>query len=82
MDIENALIGYSGFVGSSLTRQQEFRYFYRSTNISEIRKKSFQTVVCAGVSALKWKANKNPEEDKRSIGALIGNLSTMAPALD
>ena len=77
MDIENALIGYSGFVGSSLIRQQEFKYLYRSTNISEIQNKSFHTVVCAGVSALKWWANKNPEEDKRSIDSLMANLSTI-----
>jgi hypothetical protein len=54
MDIANALIGYSGFVGSSLTRQQEFRHLYLATNISEIRRKSFQTLVCASAECVNY----------------------------
>jgi dTDP-4-dehydrorhamnose reductase len=79
MKIENksALIGYSGFVGSSLLRQHGFKNIYRSTNISEIQNKSFDTVVCCGVSAVKWWANKNPQDDKRSIQSLIDNLKTI-----
>lgn len=77
MSVKNALIGYSGFVGSTLLKQCEFSDKYRSTNISEIQNKSFDTVVCAGAPAVKWLANKNPEQDQESIKSLISNLSTV-----
>ncbi|CAM3901574.1 hypothetical protein VA7868_04121 [Vibrio aerogenes CECT 7868] len=73
----NALIGFSGFVGQTLLKQAPFEDLYRSTNISEIRGKSFNTIVCAGVSAVKWLANKEPEQDKASIDALIEHLSAI-----
>ncbi|MDG0811820.1 NAD-dependent epimerase/dehydratase family protein [Cohnella rhizosphaerae] len=74
----DALIGYSGFVGSNLMRQRKFDQFYRSTNIEEIEEKEFDTVICAGVSAVKWKANREPEEDWRSIENLVNHLKKMS----
>ena len=44
----NGLIGYSGFVGSTLLKQAAFEARYRSTNIGEIEGRSFDTLVCAG----------------------------------
>jgi hypothetical protein len=43
-----ALIGYTGFVGTTLMKQTQFDDFYRSTNISDIKGKKFDLVVCAG----------------------------------
>lgn len=77
MTKEDALIGYSGFVGSTLLKQKKFNNLYRSINIAEIRDKSFDTVVCAGAPAVKWLANKNPEQDRHSIQDLISHLSTI-----
>jgi hypothetical protein len=68
---KNALIGYTGFVGSTLMAQAKFSSLYRSNNIDEIRGKKFDTVVCAGAPGLKWKANTSPDEDKASIFSLI-----------
>ncbi|MEZ9514030.1 pyridine nucleotide transhydrogenase [Vibrio splendidus] len=77
MKSKSALIGYSGFVGSTLLKQKSFNELYRSTNIADIRSKSFDTVVCAGAPAVKWLANKHPEQDKQSIQDLISHLSTI-----
>lgn len=77
MTNKNALIGYSGFVGGTLLKQTNFDDLYRSTNIADIRDKSFDTVVCAGAPAVKWLANKNPEQDKESIEGLISHISTI-----
>ncbi|NKF52670.1 pyridine nucleotide transhydrogenase [Shewanella sp. WXL01] len=74
---KSALIGYSGFVGSTLLKQSKFDELYRSTNIENIRGNSFGTVVCAGAPAVKWLANKNPEQDRQSIQGLISHLSTI-----
>ena len=39
--MENALIGFSGFVGSSLLKQTEFEHLYRSINIADIENNTF-----------------------------------------
>lgn len=75
---DNALIGYTGFVGTTLMGQVNFAERYRSSNIDEIRGKRFDTVVCAGAPGLKWKANAHPDEDKASIDALIRSLGHVA----
>jgi nucleoside-diphosphate-sugar epimerase len=72
--MNNALIGCSGFVGSSLLKQAPFEFLYRSTNIAEIECKTFDTVVCAGAPAQKWIANKEPEADREKIEGLITHL--------
>jgi nucleoside-diphosphate-sugar epimerase len=77
LNIKNALVGYSGFVGSTLVKQFNFDDLYRSTNISEIQDKTYDTVVCAGAPAVKWLANKEPLQDKQSIDSLISYLSTI-----
>lgn len=73
----NALIGSSGFVGSTLLRQTRFDALYRSTNIAEIDGRGFDTVVCAAAPAQKWIANREPEADRRNIEALIAHLDTL-----
>lgn len=70
----NALIGYSGYVGSTLLKQSAFEDLYRSTNISEIEGRSFDTVVCAGAPAQKWLANREPVVDHQKITGLISHL--------
>ena len=71
------LIGYSGFVGSNLARQTSFETLYNSKNIAEIEGRSFDLLVCAGVSAVKWWANQHPEEDRQAIDRLLGPLATV-----
>ncbi len=73
----NALIGYTGFVGSSLRKQGFFESMYRSTNISEISGKLFDLVVCAGAPAQKWIANRDPVEDRKKIEGLIMHLKSI-----
>lgn len=73
----NSLIGFSGYVGSTLIKQEHFTSLYRSTNISDIDNKKFDTVVCAGAPAQKWIANREPESDRKKIKALIAHLTTI-----
>lgn len=72
-----ALIGFSGYVGSTLLRQTRFEKRYRSTTIDEVDGQSFDTVVCAGAPAQKWIANRDPETDRKNIDGLIAHLSTL-----
>lgn len=73
----NALIGFSGFVGSTLLKQTAFEHLYRSTNIGDIEGRTFDTIVCAGAPAQKWLANRDPAADREKIDGLIGHLKTV-----
>lgn len=75
--MKNALIGFSGFVGTTLVRQASFDALYRSTNIQKIDNQEFDSVVCAGAPAQKWIANNNPDDDKNKIESLISHLKTI-----
>lgn len=75
--MSNALIGFTGFVGSTLARQTPFDALLRSTNIGEIQDRTFDTVVCAGAPAQKWIANRDPEADRKKIEGLIDHLRTV-----
>lgn len=72
--MRRALIGHSGFVGGNLARQMHFDELFNSANIGEIRGRSFDEIWCAGVPAVKWAANKDPEGDERAIGRLMEPL--------
>ncbi len=73
----DALIGYTGFVGSTLLKQRRFEHLYRSTNINEIAGEQFDMVVCAGAPAQKWIANKEPDADRRNIEHLAERIKAV-----
>jgi hypothetical protein len=75
--MNNALIGYSGFVGSTLLKQTTFESCYRSTNIKDIDGKIFRSVISAGAPAQKWRANRDIIEDRKKINSLISHLRTI-----
>lgn len=72
--LPDAIIGYTGFVGSNLLKQNKFEHLYNSKNIAEIQNKDFNLVVCAGAPSLKWLTNKEPANDLANIEKLITNL--------
>ena len=72
--MSNALIGYTGFVGSMLERAGGFDSLFNSKNIKEIEGRRFDRVVCAGINAVKWLANKEPEADWAGIERLLDSL--------
>lgn len=73
----NALIGFTGFVGSTLLRQTRFDALFNSRNIHEMDGREFDVVVCAGAPAQKWIANQDPAADLEKIQVLIAHLRTM-----
>lgn len=74
MTMADALIGYTGFVGSTLLRQRQFDALYRSTNMADIAGGRFGTVVCAAAPAQKWIANREPAADKANLEGLMHHL--------
>jgi len=75
--MKRALIGYSGFVGSNLLQFYKFDFFYNSKNFKEAIDKEFDEIFFCGVPAVKWYANKNPEEDSKIIEELKTILKTI-----
>jgi nucleoside-diphosphate-sugar epimerase len=70
----SALIGHTGFVGGNLARQRGFDEYYHSANIEAIAGRAFDLIVCAGAPAAKWKANQDPDGDRRCLDRLWASL--------
>ncbi len=71
----DALIGYTGFVGSTLLAQHPFDEQFRSHNAGDMEGRHFRIVICAGAPGQKWLANRDPAADRGSIERLMRNLS-------
>ena len=71
----NALVGYTGFVGSHLMR--EGMDFYNRKNLKELSGKTYNTLYCSALPAEKWKVNMNPEEDRSNMEVLMDALRTV-----
>src|SRR5215475_708207 len=69
-----ALIGHTGFVGGNLVRQHRFDLVFNSANFRDMAGRHFDLLVCAGISAAKWVANREPEADWARIAALVDVL--------
>ncbi len=73
----DALIGWTGLIGSTLRRARRFDAMFRSTDIDDMRGRAFDLVICAGVRAEKWRANRDPVTDQAGIARLIDALTTV-----
>lgn len=72
-----ALIGYTGFVGGTVSRQASFDALFNSANIESIAGREFDLVVCAGAPGQKWLANKDPITDRSAIDRLCWSLGSV-----
>lgn len=75
--MNNALLGFTGFIGSTLAKQHAFQDTYNTKNSDAIDGKTYDIVVCAAAPGVKWMANKNPEDDWASISVLMRHLKTI-----
>ncbi|MBW6454196.1 MAG: hypothetical protein K0A92_10535, partial [Methyloprofundus sp.] len=75
--VDKALIGHSGFVGTTLIKQLVFTDLYRSGTIGTIDGRDFDFVVCTAAPAQKWIANRDPVADRQNIESLIAHLKTV-----
>lgn len=73
----DALIGHTGFVGGNLARAHTFEAKFNSSNIEEARGHSFNLLVCSGVRAEKWIANREGEKDLQAMQKLLDVLASV-----
>jgi len=78
--MNKCLVGFSGFVGSSLLKQTSFESLYRSENIHYLGEQFFDTVLCAAAPAQKWIANCDPLSDLNNIQRLMSHLQKLSCA--
>jgi dTDP-4-dehydrorhamnose reductase len=71
-----ALIGRTGFVGSTLAAQWAFDEAYASADVDRMRGRAYSLVVCAAAPGQKWLANREPAQDRARIARLVDTLST------
>lgn len=75
----NALVGYTGFVGSNLYETGNFKTVYNSKNIQEAFGTSPGLLVYAGLRAEKYLANNEPEKDMGLIMEAEENIRKINP---
>lgn len=74
----DAVLGATGFVGSTLRERLPHADLYDSKNISDVRGKSYRNIYCACVPAVKWAANKDPEADRAALSKIRTHLGSVA----
>lgn len=75
-----ALIGYTGFVGGFLAGRERFDLLIHRANLDLLRRRSVDRVVCAGLPAAKWIANREPDADRDNMLLLCETLRTVTAA--
>ncbi len=75
----NALVGYTGFVGSNLYAEGQFDQVYNSKNIEEAYGTRPDLLVYAGLRAEKYLANNAPEKDMELIRQAQKNIERIEP---
>lgn len=75
----NALVGYTGFVGSNLYEKGQFDAVYNSRNIEEAYGLEPDLLVYAGLRAEKYLANHAPEQDMEQILQAEENIKKIKP---
>jgi nucleoside-diphosphate-sugar epimerase len=75
--MSDCLIGHSGFVGANLASQRTFDSTFNTTNIDDIRGRRFDLLVCSGLPAAKWIANREPDADLANVNGLLYRLRTV-----
>lgn len=63
----NALVGYTGFVGSNICFNHKFDFLYNTKNIDKAFGTKPDILYYAGIRAEKYLANSDPEKDFKNI---------------
>jgi hypothetical protein len=75
--VSTALIGHTGFVGGLLASRGCFDRLINRANLEQLRDCRLERVVCAGLPAAKWIANRDPQADRQNVAVLCDVLRTV-----
>lgn len=71
---QKGIVGYSGTIGSVISKKISFEHKYNSKNIKQIANKKFDLLVCCASPGSMLLANQNPKNDKKNILHLTKHL--------
>lgn len=71
------IVGYSGLVGSNLLQFYKFDKFFNSKNFEDAKYLEVDEIFFCGIPAVKWHANKYPDEDYDTINKIKEILKTI-----
>lgn len=78
--MSSVLIGCTGFVGKAILSSSCFDLLVHRTNLLELAGRQCASIICAGLPAWKWIANREPGEDLRNMQNLCSVLDTVGAA--
>ena len=70
------IIGKTGFVGSHLLKHHQFDLQVNRSNLYSLKEAETDLLICAGLPAAKWQANREPEEDWENVRLLAEFVAT------
>jgi hypothetical protein len=73
----DALIGHTGFVGRNLMASRHWDAVFNRSNLSALAGAEFDLLVCAGLPAQKWLANRDPQADEANMLRLSRTLDSV-----
>lgn len=74
----NAVLGYTGFVGSNILRLIDCECdLYNSKNSEQLKNKYYNKIYCACLPGKKWLANKEPYNDFKNLISIMEILKTV-----
>ena len=73
----SALIGSTGFVGGNLAAAARYDIKVHRPNVDMLRGGHFDRIVCAGLPAAKWIANRDPDADRANVERLESVLASV-----
>jgi hypothetical protein len=76
--MSSALIGCTGFVGGTLARHEPFDLLINRANLASLEGLNLTRLVCAGLPASKWIANREPDADRANMERLCRTLGTVS----
>lgn len=71
------LVGCTGFVGQNLQAARSFARGFHSRDVDDLRGAECGQLWCAAMPGTKWKANQDPDGDRRSMERLQDVLGTV-----
>ena len=77
--MKTAIVGYTGFVGSNISKSYNFDGLYNSKNIQEAFGTNPDLLIYSGIRAEKFVANKYPGKDYDIILNAIENIKKINP---
>jgi dTDP-4-dehydrorhamnose reductase len=75
--LTSALVGSTGFVGGNLAAATDYDVRVHRADVDALRGRRFERIVCAGLPAAKWIANRDPDADRANVERLEGVLATV-----